>query len=56
MQLIKIRPDSVQIKSDTDQLGNLHINDALEILDERENISLVCVVTRDHQKRGRGTF
>ena len=45
MQLIKIRPDSVQIKSDTDQLGNLHINDALEILDERENISLVCVVT-----------
>lgn len=45
MQLIKIRPDSVQIKSDTYQVGNLHINDALQVVDEAEEISLVCVVT-----------
>lgn len=45
MQLIKIRPDSVQIKSDTYQVGNLHINDALQVVDDAEGISLVCVVT-----------
>lgn len=45
MQLIKIKPDSVQIRSDTNQLGNLHINDALQVADEQEMVSLVCVVT-----------
>lgn len=43
MQLIKITPDKVQIKSNIEQLGRISINDAMLISDDR--VSLVCTVT-----------
>lgn len=51
MQLIKIYPDRVQIKSDNNQLGDIRINDAMLVSDAET--SLVCVVnaiTRDEDK------
>lgn len=47
MNLIKIMPDRVQIKSNSQQLGDLSINSAILVSDKREDkdISLVCVVT-----------
>lgn len=47
MNLIKIMPDRVQIKSNSQQLGDLSINGAILVSDSREDkdISLVCVVT-----------
>ena len=45
MQLIKIYPDRVQIKSDNNQLGDIRINDAMLVSDTQGSASLVCVVT-----------
>lgn len=44
MNLIKIMPDRVQIKSNSEQLGDLSINSAIFVSDRDRNISLVCVV------------
>lgn len=43
MQLIKITPEKVQIKSDTAQLGEIRINDIMEVSDDQ--VSLIGTVT-----------
>lgn len=44
MQLIKITPNKVQIKSNTDQLGDVTINNAILATGE-DGVALVCTVT-----------
>lgn len=45
MELIKIYPDHVQLKSDNQQLSGLRINDAILVQDREDGVSLVCMVT-----------
>lgn len=45
MELIKIYPDRVQIKSNNEQLSNVSIHSAMLIRDSRNGAALVCLVT-----------
>lgn len=44
MELIKIYPDRVQIKSNSRQLAGVRINNAVLVRDEKSGASLVCLV------------
>ncbi len=45
MQLIRITPDKVQIKSNNEQLGNMSLNSLMLIEDKGENVNLVSIVS-----------
>lgn len=45
MELIKIYPDRVQLRSSSRQLEDIRINNAMLIRDVRSDVSLVCLVT-----------
>ncbi len=45
MQLIKIYADKVQIKSNSNQLGDISINNVMLLKDKVKDITLVCSVT-----------
>jgi DNA helicase HerA-like ATPase len=45
MQLVKIYAERVQIKSNNNELGDISINNAMLVSDDKNEIALVCVVT-----------
>lgn len=45
MQLIKITPDKVQIKSNNEQLGNMSLNSLMSIEDKDKNVNLISVIS-----------
>ena len=44
MELIKISPDRVQIKSSNQQLSDIRINSAILLQDVKSGVSVVCLV------------
>lgn len=45
MELIKIFPDRVELKTNNRQLSDININSAMLVTDRQTDVSLVCVVT-----------